>query len=547
MRERIAKTRTPPYIPTPHKTDNRSRVLRTPSDRAKSILARVRAIKWLRVGDWEAPVLYENIYCLGLRDYVSDYAKTEYSRMEFLHVKPITYIAPENYEKFAAEVRKKIENDPSYLDFLTESFKNRAAVHESIGARMPHSSVNLETLSNNNLQEMFEDYVESLLQMTPYSYVFSWGEEYIFGRLMREIVMRRTRARKSRSHEYFLRLTAPHSGKGLAMIDSQDALFDLVRIAQQDKRLQRMLEQGKMPSPSELKDKNRHLYSEILQFTEEYGWLGTRHFRGEPTQAKDVIAQIWQLKELDIESERTKRRQAGELHEKQFAEALEELGIEGNDLEIVNGICEHVYLKSYRKELMSKVAFEMRPLFLEMSNRMGLRYDEFVNLTLDEVRGFFETGGILSLETLKEREQGYAYAVIGGEIMLIGGDLLQSVRASLPTQYKDEIIGQPANVGPTATGIVKVVLKKEDTDKLQTGDIFVTDMTNADIAVAACRCSAIVTDKGGILCHAAILSRELGIPCIVGTGNATQVLRDGQLVEVDASKGIVRLLRADQE
>ncbi len=495
-------------------------------------------------------MLYENIYCLGLRDYVSDYARTECNRMEFLHVKPITYIGLENYVKFAAEVRKKIENDSSYLNFLTESFKNRAAVHESIGARMSHSSVNLETLSGSNLQEMFEHYVESLLQMTPYSYVFSWGEEYIFGCLMREIVMRRTRARKPRSHEYFLRLTAPHTrtlGKDLAMIDSQDALFTLVRIAQEDKNLQAMLEQGKMPSPTELKEKNRRLYSEVLQFTEKYGWLGTRHFQGEPTRAEDVIAQIWHLRELDIESERNRRRQAEELNEKQFSEAVAELDIEGNDLEIVNGIREHIYLKSYRKELMGKVAFEMRPLFLEISKRMGLRYGEFVNLTLDEVRGFFETGEVLSLEMLKEREHGYAYAVIGDEIVLVVGDMLRSVEASLPKQYRAEIVGQPANAGSKVTGVVKIVLKKEDTDKLQTGDIFVTDMTNADIAVAAFRCCAIVTDKGGILCHAAILSRELGIPCIVGTGSATRVLRDGQLVEVDAKKGIVRLLRADQE
>jgi phosphohistidine swiveling domain-containing protein len=525
---------------------NMSEVLRMSSARMESILADVRAVKWMRVGDWEAPVLYENIYCLGLKDYVSDYAQIKHNRMEFLHVKPITYISPENYEKFAAEVRKKIENAPSYLDFLTDSFKERAAVHKAIGARISHTSLSLESLSNNNLQEMFEEYVESLLRMTPYSYVFSWGEEYIFGRLMREIVMKGTRAKKPGFREYFLRLTAPPSGKDLAMIESQDALFDLVRIAQKDKNLRYMLEAGQMPTQTGLKKKNRHLYFKILQFTEKYGWLGTRHFLGEPTQVKDVIRQIWQLKELDIESERTRRRQAGELRERQFAEAVAELGIEGNDLEIVNGICEHVYLKSYRKELMSKVAFEMRPLFWEISDRMGLGYDEFVNLTLDEVREFFEKGEVLSLETLKEREQGYAYAVIGSEIMLVVGDMLQRVKASLYTQYKDEVTGQPANVG-IVTGIVRVVLKKEDVDKLRTGDVFVTDMTNADIAVAACRCSAIVTDKGGILCHAAILSRELGIPCIVGTGNATQILKDGQWVEVDATKGVVRLLGLDQD
>jgi pyruvate,water dikinase len=57
------------------------------------------------------------------------------------------------------------------------------------------------------------------------------------------------------------------------------------------------------------------------------------------------------------------------------------------------------------------------------------------------------------------------------------------------------------------------------------------------------KCGAIVTDEGGITCHAAVISRELEIPCIVGTKIATQVLKDGDLVEVDANKGVVKILK----
>ena len=57
------------------------------------------------------------------------------------------------------------------------------------------------------------------------------------------------------------------------------------------------------------------------------------------------------------------------------------------------------------------------------------------------------------------------------------------------------------------------------------------------------KAKAIITDVGGLLCHAAIVSRELGIPCVVGTKKATKVLNDGDLVEVDANKGIVRKLK----
>ncbi len=75
--------------------------------------------------------------------------------------------------------------------------------------------------------------------------------------------------------------------------------------------------------------------------------------------------------------------------------------------------------------------------------------------------------------------------------------------------------------------------------ELREGEILVTHMTAPDWVPLMRRAAAIVTDSGGMTCHAAIVSRELGIPCLVGTGEATSVLDDGQLVSVDAGAGVV--------
>lgn len=72
------------------------------------------------------------------------------------------------------------------------------------------------------------------------------------------------------------------------------------------------------------------------------------------------------------------------------------------------------------------------------------------------------------------------------------------------------------------------------------GDILVTGMTRPEYIHLAKKSAGIITDAGGILSHAAITARELKIPCIIGTKNATQILKDGDLVEVDADNGIVR-------
>ncbi|RMF90657.1 MAG: phosphoenolpyruvate synthase [Methanobacteriota archaeon] len=91
----------------------------------------------------------------------------------------------------------------------------------------------------------------------------------------------------------------------------------------------------------------------------------------------------------------------------------------------------------------------------------------------------------------------------------------------------------------TASGPVKILQNVEELDKVKEGDVLVTTMTNPDMVPAMKRAVAIVTEEGGMTCHAAIVSRELGIPSIVGTGNATQVLKDGMVITVDGSRGVV--------
>jgi len=91
----------------------------------------------------------------------------------------------------------------------------------------------------------------------------------------------------------------------------------------------------------------------------------------------------------------------------------------------------------------------------------------------------------------------------------------------------------------TASGPVKIVPSIEDAGKIVKGDILVAEMTSPDFVPTMSKCVAIVTDKGGTTSHAAIVSREMGIPCIVGTKGATTQLRDGQIVTVDGTNGVI--------
>ena len=95
----------------------------------------------------------------------------------------------------------------------------------------------------------------------------------------------------------------------------------------------------------------------------------------------------------------------------------------------------------------------------------------------------------------------------------------------------------------TATGKIRVVVKAEDLAANQEPIIIVCPMTTVQFTPYLAHAQAIITDEGGVTCHAAVLAREFRIPCVIGTKIATQVFKDGDLVEVDANQGIVRKIQ----
>jgi len=106
----------------------------------------------------------------------------------------------------------------------------------------------------------------------------------------------------------------------------------------------------------------------------------------------------------------------------------------------------------------------------------------------------------------------------------------------------EEFRGLVVSKGKIVRGKVKILLTPRNLDKMNKGDILVAPMTSPDFIVAMRKASAIITDEGGMTCHAAIVSRELGIPCIVGVRIASKILKDGDVVEIDTNHGKIRIL-----
>ena len=124
---------------------------------------------------------------------------------------------------------------------------------------------------------------------------------------------------------------------------------------------------------------------------------------------------------------------------------------------------------------------------------------------------------------------------------------LLAQHAKESTEEMSELRGESA-FGGRAEGIVRLVFSADGKGgTFNDGDILVSPSTSTGLVDLIRRCSAIVTDEGGTMSHAAILAREFGKPCIVGTRRATETLKEGDMVEVDADKGVVRILNKSPE
>ena len=198
------------------------------------------------------------------------------------------------------------------------------------------------------------------------------------------------------------------------------------------------------------------------------------------------------------------------------------------------------YIMDARDDYRRRAIFLIQSFFNEIAKRFDLTLKQLAFLSTNEI--------LLLLDKEKinfspNREKGFLLYIDKEELKLVERDFEKILhKKDFIFEKKNEIIKGVVVCKGKVRGRVKIVKTIHDILKVEKGDILVSPMTHPDYMVAMQKAGAIITDEGGALSHAAIISRELSIPCIVGTKNATKVLEHGSLVEVDADKGIVRVL-----
>lgn len=224
-----------------------------------------------------------------------------------------------------------------------------------------------------------------------------------------------------------------------------------------------------------------------------------------------------------------------------FNKFIKELNFAKKDLEYLLMAKRFVYIKDARDDFRRESVFYATNLFEEIARRMKIRSDDASYLQEQEIINFLSEETSVDEKIISERKKGFiVYLNKDRKLVCLQGDQIPQVLQFFNLLQKKEkpveIVGRVASQGK-AKGIACIVHGIKDLSKVKSGNILVAVTTHPDFVSAMRKAVAIVTDEGGITSHAAIVSREFGIPCIVGCKNATKLLKDGDLVEVDAVEG----------
>lgn len=240
----------------------------------------------------------------------------------------------------------------------------------------------------------------------------------------------------------------------------------------------------------------------------------------------------------------------------EYERIIKENKFSDRTLKLAKALRDFIFLRTYTTECSDHLFYKARhSLLKEISKRCEIDNNDLIMLGINEIVDILNNNCVITKEKIKlieSRKNAFSILWIDGKVSIYLNEEALTLQSEIGKVYKvndhgntqdlDNMIkGMPANKGKV-TGKAKVLLKYEDIFEVEKGDIIVATMTTPDYVAAMEKAIGFITDEGGITCHAAIISREFNVPCIVGTNNATSKIKSGQLIELDAYNGIITIM-----
>lgn len=283
---------------------------------------------------------------------------------------------------------------------------------------------------------------------------------------------------------------------------------------------------------------------ELAKITDQYKHLGGYSVNDQYWTNNDILDQVKQYKnpQADLAKMQRARIEAGKKAQATLEKLKEDLLI----YQVAATVYEYVYLRTERIDIFKGVLMAAGPFYRSLEKKLHLPVGWAAHLSCQEVIQALKDQRLPATKDLSDRaHHQYVLHITPERTKVISKPAEQTefLQKQIPGYGQDKrvdsLTGRVSYSGKVR-GRARVIVNTKDVPTMKKDEILISNMTHPDYMPAIHKAKAIVTDEGGIVCHAAIMSRELKIPCIIGTGEATQAFKSGDVVEVDAEKGVVR-------
>ena len=416
-------------------------------------------------------------------------------------------------------------------DLYSEEMKHRWDLLTSKLIKQQATLHNLRSISNQGLISRYNQFYKTFYEWWAHSQVaecISLGAEYLLSKFV---------------DDKTLSLITVPSEKSFSTIEEEDLMI-IASLISKNKKLNVLFSQDINTVLSNIR-KFPNIDSMFNKHTKKYYWIQNNYLTTLYSGKDYFISRVKKLlDEKFIPDESLKLINARfENLVNERRKVISSLNIDKKYIKLISIVDYFTLFQDRRKAISIEGNYYLNEFLKELSRRTGISLNLLYFSTIYEYEQILT--GNLDIKELSKRKQGVVMVIEeSGKLSLFtGNDYDKIYKQTLGVIDKNKITefeGKRAE-GGKVTGVAKIVLDPRNASHFNPRDILVTTMTSPEFLPLMKKAIAIITDEGGITCHAAIVSRELGKPCVVGTKIATQVLKDGDLVDINANHGLIRI------
>jgi len=413
----------------------------------------------------------------------------------------VCYINETKWNEFVFSLKSKYLDTPKNYARFEKLFMQAGNNYMKTAEKIAESDI--QKASNEELKRLYLDYLNKNIKYGP----FIWMQFIInnfFADKAKEIIMSKVGSDNRQLHDFVDVALRP--GKKAAALQLSEIAAKWLSLSEKER----------------------------MESYEKFKWVPCLDIHNRPWTKEEFFSRIREFKKVDKELTVS------------YGELLKKIKPTVTEQYILDATKRLSYLKDLKDDFRRQGVMHGQKLFQEIARRMDVELVDISYMLEEEVLDFLGGGKRISRNIVEERKKGFVVYFSDSRVICKSGKYIDSTLSDLGIvtleKFSEEVKGTTASAG-IAKGIVKIVKGVSDLAKVKKGDIMVAVTTHPDYVPAMRRTAGIVTDEGGITSHAAIVARELGIPCIVGTHHATKSLKDGDEVEIDGNAGFVRKIK----